>query len=61
MKVLVVEDEKKVASFIKKGLEEQGFRVERDLELSGVDVEIHAETAYDLHVAGGARPHFGQG
>ncbi len=38
-----------------------GFRVERDLELSGVDVEIHAETAYDLHVAGGARPHFGQG
>lgn len=28
MKILVVEDEKKVASFVKRGLEEQGFRVE---------------------------------
>ena len=28
MKVLVVEDEKKIASFVRKGLEEQGFAVE---------------------------------
>ena len=28
MKILVVEDEKKVASFIKRGLEEEGFTVE---------------------------------
>ena len=25
-----------------------------------VDLVIHAETAYDLHVASGGRPHFGQ-
>ena len=28
MKILVVEDEKKVASFIKRGLEEEGYTVE---------------------------------
>ena len=36
-----------------------GFRVEEDHERTGVDLVIHAETAYDLHVAAGARPHFG--
>ena len=39
-----------------------GFRVERDDEMAGVDLVLHAETAYDLHTApGGARPHFGGG
>jgi len=37
-----------------------GFRVEEDHEVSGVDLVIHAESAYDLHAAtGGARPHLG--
>ncbi|HWJ81355.1 MAG TPA: ammonium transporter [Nocardioides sp.] len=38
-----------------------GFRVHEDDEASGVDLVLHAETAYDLHIAGGAggRPHFG--
>jgi Amt family ammonium transporter len=35
-----------------------GFRVEDEHEMAGVDLVIHAETAYDLHTAG-ARPHFG--
>ncbi|GAA3536469.1 ammonium transporter [Nocardioides daeguensis] len=39
-----------------------GFRVEPEHEVAGVDLVIHAETAYDLHLAtGGPRPHFGQG
>ncbi|KAA1416879.1 ammonium transporter [Nocardioides humilatus] len=40
-----------------------GFRVDADHESSGVDLVIHAETAYDLHAAagGGGRPHFGGG
>ena len=37
-----------------------GFRVHEDDEMTGVDLAIHAETAYDLHVTAGARPHFGQ-
>lgn len=36
-----------------------GFRVEEEHELAGVDLVVHAETAYDLHVTAGARPHFG--
>ncbi len=36
-----------------------GFRVEEDHETAGLDLVIHAETAYDLHVTAGARPHFG--
>ncbi|WP_278260211.1 hypothetical protein [Nocardioides convexus] len=36
-----------------------GFRVDPEHEVAGVDLVIHAETAYDLHVTGGARPHFG--
>lgn len=37
-----------------------GFRVEEDHEVTGVDLVIHAESAYDLHAAtGGARPHLG--
>ncbi len=35
-----------------------GFRVEPDDETQGVDLVLHAETAYDLHLAG-SRPHFG--
>ena len=39
-----------------------GFRVEEDHEVTGVDLVIHAESAYDLHAAtGGARPHLGGG
>jgi Amt family ammonium transporter len=39
-----------------------GFRVHEDDEASGVDLVLHAETAYDLHVTGGGgRPHFGGG
>ncbi|MBM7519559.1 ammonium transporter [Nocardioides nitrophenolicus] len=39
-----------------------GFRVDPEHEVAGVDLVIHAETAYDLHTAtGGARPHFGHG
>ncbi|AJR18573.1 ammonium transporter [Pimelobacter simplex] len=38
-----------------------GFRVDPDHEVAGVDLVIHAETAYDLHATGGARPHFGPG
>ncbi|KRB77444.1 ammonia channel protein [Nocardioides sp. Root190] len=38
-----------------------GFRVDPDHEVAGVDLVIHAETAYDLNITGGARPHFGPG
>ncbi|HWJ08432.1 MAG TPA: ammonia channel protein, partial [Nocardioides sp.] len=38
-----------------------GFRVDPEDEVAGVDQAIHAEAAYDLHVTGGARPHFGHG
>ena len=37
-----------------------GFRIDGEHEVAGVDLIIHAEAAYDLHVAG-ARPHFGGG
>jgi Amt family ammonium transporter len=36
-----------------------GFRVDPEHESSGIDLVLHAETAYDLHVAAGGRPHFG--
>src|SRR6478735_10263588 len=37
-----------------------GFRVDAEHESVGVDLVLHAETAYDLHLtAGGARPHLG--
>lgn len=36
-----------------------GFRVAADDETSGVDLALHAETAYDLHTTTGGRPHFG--
>ena len=32
-----------------------GFRVHRDHETSGIDLALHAETAYDLHTAAGGR------
>jgi Amt family ammonium transporter len=37
-----------------------GFRIDGEHEVTGLDQVIHAEAAYDLHVAG-ARPHFGGG
>jgi len=36
-----------------------GFRIHEDDEVSGIDLVLHAETAYDLHSTPGARPHFG--
>ncbi len=37
-----------------------GFRIDPEHESTGLDLVLHAETAYDLHVAtAGARPHFG--
>lgn len=49
MKILVVEDEKKVASFVKKGLEEQGFRVELEENGNHAYERIRAE-AWDVIV-----------
>ncbi|MEK7850958.1 MAG: response regulator transcription factor [Deltaproteobacteria bacterium] len=47
MRILVVEDEKKVASFIKKGLEEESFAV--DISYDGEEGSFLAETnPYDL-------------
>ncbi len=47
MRILVVEDEKKVASFIKRGLEEEGFSV--DVAHDGDEGRYMAETnPYDL-------------
>lgn len=47
--MLVVEDEKKVASFVKKGLEEQGFRVELE-ENGDVAYERIRTEAWDVVV-----------
>jgi len=47
MRILVIEDEKKVAHFIKKGLEEQAYAV--DVAYNGIDGESLAkQNAYDL-------------
>ena len=32
-----------------------GFRVDEEHEVSGIDLVIHAETAYDLHATAGTR------
>jgi Amt family ammonium transporter len=32
-----------------------GFRIDEEHEVSGIDLVVHAETAYDLHAAAGAR------
>ena len=32
-----------------------GFRVDEEHEVSGIDLVVHAETAYDLHATAGAR------
>jgi ammonium transporter len=32
-----------------------GFRVEEEHEVSGIDLNVHAETAYDLHATAGTR------
>ena len=32
-----------------------GFRIDEDHEVSGIDLVVHAETAYDLHATAGAR------
>jgi heavy metal response regulator len=47
MKILIVEDEKKVASFVKKGLQEEGYAV--DLASNGEDgLRLATENPYDL-------------
>lgn len=49
MRILVVEDEKKVAAFIKRGLEEEGYTV--DTAHDGAEgVLLACETSYDLLV-----------
>ena len=32
-----------------------GFRIDEEHEVTGIDLVIHAETAYDLHSTAGAR------
>ena len=32
-----------------------GFRIDEEHELSGIDLVVHAEAAYDLHATAGAR------
>ena len=32
-----------------------GFRIDEEHEVSGIDLVIHAETAYDLHSTAGTR------
>jgi len=50
MRILVVEDEKKVASFIKKGLEEELYNV--DIALNGKDgLELALDDEYDLIIS----------
>jgi two-component system, OmpR family, copper resistance phosphate regulon response regulator CusR len=47
VKILIAEDEKKVASFVKKGLQEEGYVV--DLASNGADgLELATGTSYDL-------------
>jgi len=47
MRLLVVEDEKKVANFIRKGLEEEGYAV--DVALDGeVGLEMATDRVHDL-------------
>ena len=49
MRILVVEDQPKMASFIKKGLNSQGYLV--DISESGMGAEsLMAENPYDLMV-----------
>jgi len=38
-----------------------GFRIDEEHEMTGLDQVLHAETAYDLNTAGGARTHAGGG
>ena len=50
MRILVVEDEKKVASFIKKGLEEELYNV--DIALNGKEgLELALDDEYDLIIS----------
>jgi DNA-binding response OmpR family regulator len=47
VKILIVEDEKKVANFVRKGLQEEGYAV--DVAFDGEEGFIRAcDTAYDL-------------
>jgi hypothetical protein len=32
-----------------------GFRIDEEHEVNGIDLVVHAETAYDLHTTSGAR------
>jgi heavy metal response regulator len=47
MRILVVEDEKKVAAFIKRGLEEEGYTVDVAYD-GGEGVQLAENTSYDL-------------
>jgi len=49
MKILVVEDDKKIAKFLKRGLEEEGYEV--DVAHDGEDVRIggHEDRGSDLN------------
>ncbi|OPY61894.1 MAG: Transcriptional activator protein CzcR [Syntrophorhabdaceae bacterium PtaU1.Bin034] len=47
MKILIVEDEKKVASFVRKGLQEEGYSV--DMAHNGEDgLHLASDASYDL-------------
>ena len=49
MKILVVEDEKKVASFVKRGFEQEGYAV--DMTSDGEEGEVYASgREYDIIV-----------
>jgi heavy metal response regulator len=56
MKILVVEDEKKVASFIKRGLEEEGYSV--DVAYDGEEgLKMGADDSYELILMDLMLPH----
>ncbi len=56
MKILVVEDEKKVASFIKRGLEEEGYSV--DVAYDGEEgLKMGADETYELILMDLMLPH----
>ena len=47
MRILIVEDEKKVANFVKKGLQEEGYAV--DLTFDGEEgLKLGKDPSYDL-------------
>ena len=56
MRLLVVEDEKKVSSFIRKGLEEEGYAVDVAFDgKTGLEMamdEVHDLIVLDIHLPG---------